>query len=132
MVDRQLAALIGEPDFELSPFELQELLVEDESYRKKVMNEVWSDYCQHKRKLGKLHYVPGQDKWKECEEFRKCSLWLYDESKHFTKTLDKNCWHRWFCAPSGFTCYFFFVEDSNVIDATSVIFWKPLHSLPRE
>lgn len=132
IVDRQLVALIGEPDFKLSPFELQELLIEDEPYRKRIMNEVWSDYCLAKRDVAQREvagsdYAPGTDNWKESEEFNKCSLWLYDETKHFSKPM---VW-GWGVS-EGFVCRIFFVEESNVVGGCPVIFWKPLRSLPQQ
>lgn len=130
IVDKQLVALIGEPDFKLSPFELQELLIDDLPYRETVMNHVWSGYCLAKRDLAQREiagadYDPGTDNWKECEEFKKCSLWLYDETQHFGKSMVW-CWGY----NTGFTCCVFFVEKSNVIGYSTVIFWKPLRSLP--
>ena len=130
IVDKQLVAFIGEPDFKLTPLDLQDLLIEDGTYRKKKMNEIWSDYLLAKRDVAQRDvngsdYDPGTDNWKECEEFNKCSLWLYDETRHFSKPMVW-CWGY----NTGFTCCVFFVERSNVIGANWVIFWKPLRSLP--
>jgi|GEM_PF-5229310 len=130
IVDKQLVALIGEPDFKLSPLELQEILIEDLTYRETIMNHVWSGYRLVKRDVAQREvagsdYAPGTDNWKECEEFKKCSLWLYDETQHFGKPM---VW-GW-GVNEGFVCQIFFVEGSNVIGDSSVIFWKPLRSLP--
>lgn len=132
IVDKQLVAFIGEPDFKLSPFELQELLIEDLTYRETIMNHVWSGYRLAKRDVAQRDvngsdYDPGTDNWKECEEFKKCSLWLYDETRHFSRPM---VW-GW-GVNTGFTCCVFFVEKSNVIGDCPVVFWKPLRSLPHQ
>jgi hypothetical protein len=132
IVDKQLVDFIGEPDFKLSPFELQELLIEDEPYRKKVMDHVRYSYCLAKRDVALReaagsHYAPVTNNWKECAEFNKCSLWLYDETRHFSKPMVWGLGYN-----EGFLCKIFFVERSNVIGDSSVIFWKPLRSLPQQ
>lgn len=127
ITDKQLVALIGEPDLKVRPLELEKLLVWDDSYRKRIMKEVWSDYCQDKRNQSSFQRAPEHDDWKDCEEFKKCSLWLYDESRHFNRPM---VW-GWGTS-AGFMCDFFFVEGHNVIGATLVGFWRPLRPLPSQ
>lgn len=124
LTKEQLVAIVGEPDLQLNPLELQEILINDNLYRKRVMDQLWKDYCRAKKEQPDFHCIPGSDRWTMCEEFKKCSLWLYDESNRFSRPIDRGIW----CANTGFKAHFFFFEDSKVVGGAPVAFWEPLLS----
>jgi len=125
----QLIPLVGKPDFKLEPLELRELLPDNDAYRARVMSELWDAYRQSKNEVKEMQGISNAGRWEDCEEFKKCSLWLYDESQRFRAPLEANFWHCWFCGGVGFTCDFFIVEGSHAIGAVGVIFWEPLRAL---
>jgi len=116
LVDEQLISLIGlEPDFKLNPLEFHTLLGLDKSYRKRIMELVWHGYSYSKRDAGQLDWDPHRDKWEDCEQFKKCSFWIYDESLHFAKPLGHgDLLYCLFCAEPAFLSYVFFVENEKV------------------
>jgi len=118
----QLIAILGEPDFEITALELYNALPKHLSYSEKVMEDVWKAYCGSPLNRSGLNYVYQKNRWMENEEFKKCKLLIYDESKHFKKPLN---W-GFGCANSGFTCHIFYLDDNTIAGATYVTFWKPL------
>jgi len=121
MATIELEAKAGQPDFKVSPVQLEALMVDDVSYRKEVFDHLWLSYRQDKKRLLDFHCADEPGKWRDCQEFKTCSLWLYDESQHFKKPMVWGWNYR-----VGFTCYCFFVEQGQVVGTTGLIYWKPL------
>lgn len=118
---KELEATAGQPDFKVSPLELEGLLVDEASYRNEVFEELWLTYRQNKKDLLDFHCADEPGKWRDCEEFMTCSLLLYDESQHFKKPMVWGWGYR-----VGFTCRCFFVEQGQVIGSCAVQHWRPL------
>lgn len=116
LVDEQLIEIIElRPDFKVSPLEFCELYAEDDAYRNRAMNDIWTGYCQVKKQRQQLHCVEGPERWQDCEEFKKCGVWVYDESVHFDKPLRSDDWlYCLWCKKPHFFTVFFFVEQQVI------------------
>ena len=96
ITESQLIALLGEPDFVVTPDELKKLMVAKPSYKEKVLSDLY------------------------VEDFKDRAFWLYDESEHFDKPFDHCCRG---CAQVGFTCWVFILKDSKIIASHPIAFW---------
>jgi hypothetical protein len=70
------AIYVGGPDYKVTPIQLSRLLAEhDPEYSEFIMEELW-------------RFGPWGEqlaaKWSEQEEFLECTIWVYDERKHFS------------------------------------------------
>jgi len=124
LVDKQLVAMVGEPDYKLYPEELELMMTADDSYKESTMTLLYKAYCNIKKKRTGLSIFCKENNWKESESFKRCMLWLYDETIHFSKPLP----YCPFCAYDGFVCDFFFLEVSDVIGAIGIPHWKSLET----
>jgi hypothetical protein len=122
IVDKQLVALVGEPDYKLYPEELELMMAADDSYKEHTMKRLYEAYCIIQKDRSDLNNDCKASNWRESESFKRCTLWLYDETKHFSKPLP----YCSFCADEGFACKFFFLEGSSVIGAAGEHRWKSL------
>lgn len=133
LVDKQLISIIGlKPDFKVGPLQFLDLYAEDDAYRNRAMNDIWAGYCQAKQELQTLRCVEGPDRWQDCQEFKKCTLWVYDESVHFGKPLHHGNWLRClFCGEPRFSTDLFYLEHDQVIGAIGIHHDKPFRTVPK-
>ena len=125
--EKQLIALAGlEPDWRIKATRFAELYIENDPSQKRAMRDVWTAYCIRTRSPCESDCDDEDYGWKHCEAFKRTTLWVYDESKHFTKPLGSNdLLECIFCAKPCFLVAFFFVRDGNVIGSAYAV-----HDLP--
>lgn len=132
LVTEQLITLIREPDYKMTPAELEMHIPEDRplieglNYREWHMKELWDSYRRDKEQRQGSSKVITAETWRDSPEFNECLLWIYDESLHFSKPLHSDDWlHCLFCGKWGFLVYIFFVEDSQVVGQDSIHIYQP-------
>jgi len=115
-----LVALLGPPDYRVTPFQLQELFADSRS-REEYCQRLW---CAWRDTVGAPHTELTLDQWRDCEEFVKADVWVYDESVNFTRPMAGP-----FLVESFIAC-FFFVQDCKVV-ASDVEYCWPRPALPQ-
>jgi hypothetical protein len=128
IVDKQLVAMVREPDYKLHPEELQLMMTVDDSYKEHTMKRLYERYCRIQGEKSDLNNNCKESNWRKSEGFKQCMLWLYDETVHFNKPLPECA----FCAYGHFVCYIFLLEGQDVIGESGVPLWKSLETGVRE
>ena len=124
-------ALAGrEPDWKIKATRFAELYSENDPSKKRAMRDVWTAYCIRVHNPCECHCDDGDYGWRECEAFKRITLWVYDESKHFRKPLGSNdLLECIFCAKPCFLSAFFFVTDGKVIGSAYAVHDLPFRQL---
>jgi hypothetical protein len=114
LLTNQITALVGKPDYIVTPVEYKELMVAEHSYKERVLSMICEEYCRARRGLPQYDCSDfcRNGMWKNNKDFNDCVLWLYDESIHFDKPIsDYYCRH----VQPGFICWVLIVKDSKVM-----------------
>lgn len=119
---QQLRAMIGEPDVRLSPSEFEQVLPGTPERRQEIMDWLRCEYRRYTRSgLASQPSRHETQRWPVCR-FAACALFVYEESRRFTRPLP-----AWGWAP-GFACYVFFVQDDMAMGMHRFIRWTPLQA----
>ena len=116
---------IGNPDYIISPDEFISRLDFDDHIQETIIPRLVKGYLRAKG--DKVNQNRLYSFYEDYEFHTNCSLWLYDESKHYKKAVKPPMFTM--CAYSGFSCFCYYVEDNNVIGGTVFHFWKPLNDI---
>jgi hypothetical protein len=126
----QLKVLVGEPDYILSPMTFLEAVNRFKNHECDVLVfYLWQEYGRgknggeyviiHDYKHEKWNEVSRR--WRNDPDFLKTSIWIYDETKHFSHPIPE----AFGSVPIGFKCFCFVIENSRVMENWVFLSWKP-------
>jgi hypothetical protein len=120
--EEQVLALIrDEPDLKVTPIELGALVQDDDPSKVRTMDDIWRCYFRARRDAGRVERTKEMGRWQDSDQFKRSTLWVYEESYHFDKPLHQGEWlHCLFCAEPTFVAHVFFIENGEFSGATDL------------
>jgi hypothetical protein len=107
-----LQAMAGPPDYRMRLGQLQQRMPGSDTYRSRVTGQLALGYEDTRQAAARS--APGP-----LPELEQCMLWIYDESRHFSKPMDRN-------QRSGYYATVFYVFRNAVLGSETLIMWQPL------
>jgi hypothetical protein len=125
--ERQLAAIVGVPDYRMTVLEFERLKVASPTWRDKARDALREqhDYFVARRSSPDHQRIPTT----RDPGFGGWMLFVYDESLRFPQPIRYPPFSMGFS--SGYHAYLFLVYDGKVIGSTACLFWAPRETMKR-